>query len=37
MNETQEKTTPLQNSEEHEKLVLDLKQDIQKALEEAKK
>ena len=37
MNETTEKTTPLQNSEEHEKLVLDLKQDIKKALEEAKK
>ena len=37
MNNTEPKTTPLKNSEEHEKLVLDLKQDIQNALHEAKK
>jgi len=37
MNETNQKITPLKNNEEHEKLVLDLKQDIQNALNEAKK
>ena len=36
MNENQSKN-PLNNNEEHEKLVLDLKQDIQNALNEAKK
>jgi hypothetical protein len=37
MNEIQQQNNPLQNSEEHEKLVLGLKQDIQNALDEAKK
>ena len=36
MNQNEEKITPLQNSEDHEKLVLDLKQDIQNAVKEAK-
>ena len=36
MNENQSKN-PLNNNEEHEKLVLGLKQDIQEALKEAKK
>lgn len=37
MNQNQNPNNPLANSEEHEKLVLDLKQDIQNALHEAKK